>query len=188
MSWEAVVALATIAAVAVALWISRRQARFDVERVQFALTPLVAVEGGDIEGVGGRRSANAVVHLQGEGFAHNLTLSLFFEDAVASPAPAPSMAVWTFRKAPAEVEVAFEYPVNTIPEPNRLVRLEGRYENGFGQELQFVQHGVLDVHATRRLQFESGAPEYTWPWTSFGPPTSSRHAFGFLRRHDPPVT
>jgi len=50
MPWEAIIALGAIVALPLTVWGIQRKTREDVKRLQFSLTPIVALEGGQLEG------------------------------------------------------------------------------------------------------------------------------------------
>jgi hypothetical protein len=171
VSWEAVLAIIGIVALVVTVWLARGDARRTFERFQFSLTPLVAVEGGGFGDHGSRRVVNCTVHLEGAGFAHNLILSFFLGPEVNIVGQPPAIFVWLFKRSPGEQGTSFEFLIGEekIPSPAQSIRLEGRYENVFKQEIRFTQRGVL--RATEgRLEFTSGAPEYAWPWKTIRRP------------------
>jgi hypothetical protein len=84
---------------------------------------------------------------------------------VAGPAVPPS-AVSKFSRAPGSYAMSIDLPVRAMAAANNVgVRIEGRFENAFKQEVKFKQSGFVRI-ATSELDFTSGAPEYEWPWKS----------------------
>ena len=175
MMWsmsEAVIAITAVlalivsgAALFVSLKVSREDLQARLEEFQFSWTPLVAVTGGTFGGIGSTRTLGGTVHLEGRGFVHNLIINLFLD---GEPVEKAHIAVWNFKQAPATEPLLFQWQVQQSVQGNQLARIEGIFENVFKQQIRFTQRGVIRV-STYEFDVTSGAPEYSWPWTSVQP-------------------
>jgi hypothetical protein len=155
------------AALFVSLKISREDLTARLEQFQFSWTPLVAVQGGNLEDQkDGTRSVDCTVHVEGRGFVHNLILTIFLDDESAERA---KIVVWEFKRAPAIGQETFIYQDRQPSQTNQLARIEGTFQNVFRQQIRFTQRGVVRVPPASELALTSGAPHYVWPWKTIKP-------------------